>query len=249
MATAGVAGPRCRQGVSGEATGSQISIPDVGDFDRTQPFTASALGEDHPRATPRVPSSPAWTRKNKYRGWDLWIEGDKIGTHIINALPEDALKVVGNNAAASQPVGSRRRHLRRLGQSRRRQGLRQRPACKPHDHADRHAQEHHPHRGAVQDRPAAAQPERLFGEPDQDVRLYDRALDGQSRSINSSACGPPADALAKPADKRTPAETDELLRLVAGRVRQDRVASSKHRFAKLQTEEAAIKAAAPSPTS
>ena len=29
-----------------------------------------------------------------YRGWDLWIEGDRVGTHIVNKWPDDALKVV-----------------------------------------------------------------------------------------------------------------------------------------------------------
>lgn len=29
-----------------------------------------------------------------YRGWDLWIQGDRIGTHIVHKWQEDALKVV-----------------------------------------------------------------------------------------------------------------------------------------------------------
>ena len=29
-----------------------------------------------------------------YRGWDIWIEGGRIGMHIINKWPENALKVV-----------------------------------------------------------------------------------------------------------------------------------------------------------
>ena len=32
--------------------------------------------------------------RSNYRGWDLWLEGDKVGTHIVHAWPEDALKVV-----------------------------------------------------------------------------------------------------------------------------------------------------------
>jgi hypothetical protein len=30
---------------------------------------------------------------NKYRGWDLWLENDRVGMHIINQWPENALKV------------------------------------------------------------------------------------------------------------------------------------------------------------
>jgi hypothetical protein len=32
--------------------------------------------------------------KADYRGWDIWLEGDKVGTHIVNKWPDDALKVV-----------------------------------------------------------------------------------------------------------------------------------------------------------
>src|SRR4029079_4536976 len=77
-------------------TGSTIAMPDAGDFDRTQPFTASAWV----KLTRRGSTGAVVARmdpKNKHRGWDLWVEGDKPGTHIISAFPEDALKVVGNN--------------------------------------------------------------------------------------------------------------------------------------------------------
>ena len=29
-----------------------------------------------------------------YRGWDLWVEKNRIGSHIISKWPDDALKVV-----------------------------------------------------------------------------------------------------------------------------------------------------------
>jgi hypothetical protein len=35
--------------------------------------------------------------KNDYRGWDLWIQGGRVGTHIIHKWQEDALKVVSKN--------------------------------------------------------------------------------------------------------------------------------------------------------
>jgi hypothetical protein len=34
--------------------------------------------------------------KNDFRGWDLWFENGKPGTHIVNKWPENALKVVAN---------------------------------------------------------------------------------------------------------------------------------------------------------
>ena len=33
---------------------------------------------------------------NNFRGWDLWFEGAKPGTHIVSKWPDDALKVVAN---------------------------------------------------------------------------------------------------------------------------------------------------------
>jgi hypothetical protein len=33
----------------------------------------------------------------EYRGWDFWVQRRQIGTHIINAWPDNALKVVGKN--------------------------------------------------------------------------------------------------------------------------------------------------------
>lgn len=35
--------------------------------------------------------------QNAFRGWDLWFEQGKVGTHIVHRWPEDGLKVVANN--------------------------------------------------------------------------------------------------------------------------------------------------------
>ena len=32
--------------------------------------------------------------QHDYRGWDLWLEDDRIATHLVNKWPENALKVV-----------------------------------------------------------------------------------------------------------------------------------------------------------
>ncbi len=37
---------------------------------------------------------------NQYRGWDVWLEGGRIGMHIIHAWQQDALKVVANTPLA-----------------------------------------------------------------------------------------------------------------------------------------------------
>jgi hypothetical protein len=36
-----------------------------------------------------------------YRGWDMWVEGNRIGTHIIHAWPDNALKVVARTPIKS----------------------------------------------------------------------------------------------------------------------------------------------------
>jgi hypothetical protein len=84
--------------VQPKGSGGPASIPEAGDFDTKQPFTASAWvkltrGNSTGAIVARMDPS------KKHRGWDLWVENGRIGTHIISAFPEDALKVVSN-----QPV-------------------------------------------------------------------------------------------------------------------------------------------------
>ena len=32
--------------------------------------------------------------RSNYRGWDIWLENGRIGTHLVHEWPADALKVV-----------------------------------------------------------------------------------------------------------------------------------------------------------
>src|SRR5262249_55306069 len=32
--------------------------------------------------------------QHDYRGWDLWVQNNRVGTHIIHKWPDDALKVM-----------------------------------------------------------------------------------------------------------------------------------------------------------
>ena len=56
------------------------------------------LGQARRANDGRRDRSPAWTTSDDYRGWDLWLENGRVGTHIINKWPDDALKVVANDA-------------------------------------------------------------------------------------------------------------------------------------------------------
>lgn len=83
------------------AAETNISLDDVGDREKDQPFTMAAWVW--------LPSSSAngavvarMDEANGYRGWDLWLENGKIGTHIIHRWPDDALKAVSANRLSSK---------------------------------------------------------------------------------------------------------------------------------------------------
>ena len=71
-----------------------IELPDAGDFEKDRGFSYGAWVRIPRRGTTGAVVA-RMDDKNDYRGWDLWIEGDRIGTHIVNKWPEDALKVTG----------------------------------------------------------------------------------------------------------------------------------------------------------
>jgi hypothetical protein len=69
---------------------------DVGDFERDQPWSYCAWVR-----LSDVRGGAAFARMDDadaYRGWDLWFEDGKPGTHIIHKWPDDALKVVAKKA-------------------------------------------------------------------------------------------------------------------------------------------------------
>ncbi|MGV3772686.1 MAG: DUF1553 domain-containing protein [Verrucomicrobiales bacterium] len=69
------------------------AIPEAGNFERTQPFSAGLWI----RMNPDDKQGSAFARMNEdegHRGWDLWIEDGRPGIHIVSKWPEDALKVV-----------------------------------------------------------------------------------------------------------------------------------------------------------
>jgi Protein of unknown function (DUF1553)/Protein of unknown function (DUF1549)/Planctomycete cytochrome C/Concanavalin A-like lectin/glucanases superfamily len=73
--------------------GSAFEIPDVGDFEKDQPFSVSFLVK-----LPANDSGGAifarMDNDHDFRGWDIWFQQRQIGTHIIDRWPDNALKVV-----------------------------------------------------------------------------------------------------------------------------------------------------------
>jgi hypothetical protein len=74
-------------------TGAVAEAADVGDFEKDQAFTCAAWVK-MPANDGQGAMVARMDDKSDYRGWDFWIEGRKIGTHIVSKWPGDALKVV-----------------------------------------------------------------------------------------------------------------------------------------------------------
>jgi hypothetical protein len=217
-------------------TGDPASIPDVGDFDTKQPFTASAwvkltrggtTGAIVARMDPR----------NLHRGWDLWVEGGKIGTHIIHAWSDDALKVVSNTPVplnqwvhvAVAYDGSAKVSGVTIYVNGQPQG-----ATTHHDSLKGTIRTDVPF--TIGQRFGA---EKVLGAHIEDVRVYDRKLTAAELD-QLGRYGAAADAVAKPADKRTPAETDTAFGWWLGTF--DKPSRElETQIAGLQAEEAAIK--------
>jgi hypothetical protein len=234
-----VAGPRLGKAfsVQPKGNGNPPSVPEAGDFDTKQPFTASAWvrltrGNSVGAIVARMDSA------KKHRGWDLWVEGGKIGTHIINAYPDDALKVVTNTPIAlnqwvhvavaydgsAKPTGVT---VYVNGQP---QGT---------------ATQSDTLKGTTKTEVPLTIGQRFTGEGRlvggqiEDVRIYERKL-AASEVDQLVRYGAAADALAKPADKRTPAEAETAFGwwlITFDKPTRDIETES----AKLQAEEAAIK--------
>ncbi len=70
-----------------------IEIEEAGDFEKDQPFSVGAWV----RVTKNGIMGAVAARmddKNGHRGWDLWLENNRVGAHIIHKFPDDSLKVL-----------------------------------------------------------------------------------------------------------------------------------------------------------
>ncbi len=79
------------------ATSPAIEIADAGDFEADHGFSTSIwvkLGRRNQTGAILARMDNA----KDYRGWDIWLEGDKVGTHIIDKWPDNAIKVVSQTA-------------------------------------------------------------------------------------------------------------------------------------------------------
>jgi len=69
---------------------------DAGDFEKDQAFSFGAWIK-----LPKEGAGGAVVARmddgREFRGWDFWVEGKRVGSHVIHSWPENALKVVTKN--------------------------------------------------------------------------------------------------------------------------------------------------------
>ena len=183
-----------------------LEIPEAGDFEKDQGFTASAWVKVTKRnqqgaILARMAAGPG------YRGWDLWLQADKPGMHIVSAWPQDALKVVGKTPL---PPNQWNHVCVTYDGSGKAAGVRvfvngvQQPVDVEADQLKSTIKTNVPL--TIGQR---SKGERLQNVVLQDARVYSRALaNSEIEQLNRTPQA--VELLAKPADKRTPQEVNEL---------------------------------------
>ena len=76
------------------AADTVVEVDGVGDFEKDQQFSYGAWVRIPKRNTTGAVLARMQDQKT-FRGWDLWVDADRVGVHLIHTFPEDALKVVG----------------------------------------------------------------------------------------------------------------------------------------------------------
>ncbi|GAC1448664.1 MAG: DUF1553 domain-containing protein [Isosphaeraceae bacterium] len=79
--------------------GVRLDIPDAGDFEKDKPFSYGAWVK-LPKKNITGAVVARMDAKNGHRGWDLWIENDRLAAHVIHTWPDDSLKVVAREPLA-----------------------------------------------------------------------------------------------------------------------------------------------------
>jgi hypothetical protein len=74
--------------------GAALQFPDAGDFERNQPFAVGAWVKV-PRRGLNGSILARMDNGNGFRGWDLWLDNDRVAVHMVNRWEDDALKVTG----------------------------------------------------------------------------------------------------------------------------------------------------------
>jgi hypothetical protein len=183
-----------------------LEIAEAGDLDSKQQFSYGAWI----KLPGKVGNGAVMARmddSNNYRGWDLWMQNDRPGAHLINHWPDNAIKIVSRTAlqpgrwhhvmvtydGSQHAAGAKiyidgKQQLVDVESDSLRDTMRTRVPLKI---AQRHKSSH------------------INGVALQDVRIYGRKLsDGEIEQLGSAARW--AAIMAKPADKRSKSDVDDL---------------------------------------
>ncbi len=220
-----------------EAVSDRLEIADAGNFEKEQAFSFGAWVK-LPKRDITGAVVARMDDQHDYRGWDLWIENGKVGTHIIHKWQDDALKVVAN--AALKPGQWNHVFITYDGSAK---------AAGVSIYVNGERQSAAPQvdtlKGSIRtDVPLKVgqrhTSSKLDVVPIHGLRLYDRLLDAAEVERLAGVVRA-LQVVSKPADKRTPAETDALfawwLPNLDGPTREVRAG-----LAPLEKEEASIKA-------
>jgi hypothetical protein len=73
--------------------GAVLTVKEAGDYDANHPFSYAAWV--------KIPANDGsgsimarMDDRRDYRGWDMWVEARRVGTHLIDRWPQNAVKVV-----------------------------------------------------------------------------------------------------------------------------------------------------------
>jgi hypothetical protein len=219
--------------------GKTLEVPEAGDFDKRQGFSFGAWVKFPGRGEVGAIFSRMDNTKD-YRGWDLWYENGKVGSHIISKWPEDGLKVLTRNPL--NPGNEWHHVFVTYDGSARAAGVKvyvdgnPQPTDTLMETLKPDSTLKTPVSFKIGQRHTDARLKQLLLE---DVRVYDRTLDGPEVS-NVAKASRSAALIAKPADKRTKAEQDELFTWwLVGMDQPYKDLTAE--LAKLQREEATIK--------
>ncbi len=186
--------------------GVNLDIPEAGDFERDQPFSYGAWVKI-PKEGGNGPVFARMDEGHAFRGWDLWLEGNRPAAHIVSAWPGNALKV--SSKLALKPGDWHHLFVTYDGKGQ---------AAGISLYVDGKIQAVDVQANTLKDSIKTAVPltlgrrfptTRLPGLVLQDLRVYSRALAGPE--VATVALGSRADWIAsRPAEKRTEAESKEL---------------------------------------
>jgi mono/diheme cytochrome c family protein len=199
-------GKKGQRGLTILQSGPAIELKDVGDFDTKQGFSVGAWVRLSKRNTMGAIVAKMDTA-NGFRGWDLWVQSDRIGMHIVHKWNEDALKVV---AKTPLKINADQHVFVTYDGTAKASGVKiyidgvLQPVDVEADALKSTIKNTVPFKIGQRNTDG-----RVAGVSIHDLRLYGRAL--VNVEIGQLAKGTVlADLLAKPADKRTPKEVDEV---------------------------------------